>query len=220
MNKKEMLEKVKEINIDAPFLKEIYEFLDQHIDRVEFVKDHIGLRDFFFLAEEGTTFAASLFSAVNTNVRRGNSNEMNERAFQEAYLDDPIDVVKGLEEFFLHTDRTMYVGIGFSESDLDEEQIMKVREMLVSNQVEDHYEALANSRKFPSWYEENAKYPSEIFFVTKEEEEKQAQDLLTQKKENIMTEINALLDKEEKTEEDEKRFMELSNELNKLKENV
>lgn len=206
LEKELVWEKIKEeTDMVFPYKLEVFELIDFHLDRIEFVKDHIGLRDFLFLAETGTHFTSDLFIAINTNVEKEMSVSEKEMAFMEKYKDDPDEVLEELENFFETTDRTLFVGIGFVETSSTEEEEISVLLDLQRGEIETVQEGLKNLRKFPRWYDLIAKMPEEVEFLTKSEEKKL-----------IMKKVDQILDKEKPTEKDRMLFTLLSQQLNSI----
>jgi hypothetical protein len=149
------------------------------------------------------------------DVEKYYNNEQHHESFLRKYNEDPIEVVNEVKRFFEETDRTLFVGIGFIECTMTQNDIKEVIGLLQRGIVKDQFEGLRRVRKFPDWYNQVASFPNEVQFETKTEEKvrKKAEKELMKKQ--IMAQIDAILDKNEKTKEDEEEFNRLSKEYKK-----
>lgn len=187
MKKNELFAKIKGLYIQIPFQETIYKMIERNLHRVEFVKDHIGLRDFLFIAEKGTGYHDELFVALNVPVSKRYTLEQNEEKMLLHYESHPFKVVEQLQEFFKTTDRTLYVGVGFARTEPTEEEYMSIefsyQTGLIESKIQAHREL--RMKKFPLWYRENAKLPEEVVgqmeeIVLPEEIEKTKADIMKQ----------------------------------------
>lgn len=198
MNKQQVWEKIKEREYEIPFKEEVFSLIEQNLSRVQFIKDHIGLRDVLFFSEVGTEkfFSSTLFVALDVETEKNKSMEQNEEAFYKKYKDEPTKVMEELTHFFAHTERILYIGIGFIETTNPELRNKKVPVMTESGSEEiplydflimkGVQEGKASSyaemskllRKFPEWYEEYATMPEEEDILTVKEEKIGKQELM------------------------------------------
>lgn len=197
MTKKEIFSKIMKLSFTEE-VQPILELLELHIDRIEFVKDHIGLRDFLFIAEEkAVEYELPVFSVFDLEVD-SNDSAKNHLLFHQSMIYDEDAVYDGLVSFLENTTRTLYVGIGFKESFLTNEDMFLAHELLKSKKVKDKFEAMSRVRRFPKWYK--AKVPSDII---KEEQllsdlEELEIRLLVQLKDEILEKINSAIDNDDK----------------------
>jgi len=228
MDKKQIWDKIKERKYDIPFKEEIFSMIEENLNRVEFVKDHIGLRDFLFISEEGTEgfFTSNLFAAMNVDAEKNFPLEQNEKAFSQNYNDDPNDILKDLKWFFVNTERTLFLGIGFIETTSPElrkekfqhfgpdgqlHEITKydlvIYEMMQSGKATTYAEASKQLRVFPDWYDKYCKMPDEVKQLTKTEEKEIAKTQFQNKKKYLMELIDQTLDEGNREEFDRLSIM-------------
>lgn len=236
MENQNVWKKIKEREYDIPNQNEIFNLIETHLDRVEFVRDHIGLRDFLFIAESGTQgfYISTLFIATDVEASKRNTMSENDEAFHEKLNEDPIGVLKELQSFFANTNRTLYMGIGFMETTSQEMRDTKVpiQDMdgelqeislleatiiagLQSGKYRSPQEAMKDLRKFPDWYTETSVMPEETEQVTVEEEKQAVAETLLVQKLYLKGQINEALDRKDK-----EAFIRFSRLLNELQENA
>ncbi|MGF7534937.1 hypothetical protein AAGG74_14800 [Bacillus mexicanus] len=166
-DKMDLWGKIKKLNFNSPVKKELFYMIDEYIDRIEFVKDHIGLRDFMFIAEEGTEhiFVSNFFVAIDVECEKSFSYEQNLNLFLEKCIyNRTIKALHTLLNFFENTDRILYVGVGFKGvSEIDKSQLI---ESYVGGNFDTREEAEYKMRKFPDWYDRFAKHPKDCHFLT------------------------------------------------------
>lgn len=216
INKNEKIwEKVKERDFEFEFKNETFELIEKNLEKVEFIKDHVGLRDVLFLAETSTQgfFTSTFFAAFNVDADPSYSIEENEEAFAEAYIDDPEIVFNELKNFFKEGKRKLFVGIGFEETTSPELRNQKFKSktptgeiqeitgldleiirLLSTGEAETYQEASKMLRKFPEWYEVDTKMPEEVEQITVKKDEID----LAEKKKQILQMIDESLDKGDK----------------------
>ena len=197
MDKRELWEKIKKLSFISPSYEVVFEVLESHLDRITFVKDHIGLRDFFFLAEAGTEgHYPPVFSSINVKAERNKSTLENEEAIHEVLIADPHAALATLIDHLENTDRPLFVGIGFKESIPSKEDILEIQRLASIGKINEHniHQEIAKRRCFPEWYEKNAIYPHEAEFLTIKEELREIEQLKKSKRDEIMKKIDQLLD--------------------------
>lgn len=200
VSKQEVWKKIKNIDIDFPLRSELFTMIEENLDRVDFTRDHVGIRDFIFVAEEGTHYTSNFFVAINVECEKTYSYRDNLILFLQKYNDNAIKALKELVDFFDNTDRTLYLGIGFKESDkIVQEEVV---EKYLSGNYTTQEEILKDVRKFPEWYAEYAKNPEEINFITVKAERYIKEVLKPMENESLRNQLNDLLEKEELTNND------------------
>lgn len=172
VDKLDMWGKIQTLDIQILFQENIFDLINTHLDRVEFVKDHLGLRDFLFIAEKGTDYMDELFLVINADVNREKTLEDNELVLFNKYQNKAHLIVVALREFFHETDRTLTIGIGFNKSEPTEEESISIEYAFQEGMIQSRLKAHRDLRikKFPKWYQENAKMPEDVEFFTIEEE--------------------------------------------------
>lgn len=210
LNKLEVLNHVKKME----FTKDVYsilELIEQNLHRVEFVKDHMGLNNFVFLAEkEATKFEFPYFACFNLDIHE-NDEAHNFVSMNQSLIYDLKEIQKDMKNFFLEEEGVLYVEIGFKESVPNQEDRFRVYQLLKKKEVNDIQEAIAKVRKFPEWYK--AKFSREVLDekVLFEQLELAEAQLLKQLKNDLVQQINEALLKN-----DEQLFMILTKRYKKV----
>lgn len=208
MKKIEVWEKINERTFDTPEQELLFLMIGENIGRIEFVKDHIGLRDYLFIAEEKAkfSFGQPLVLAIDVDARKEQGLQENEKKFKEKCIYDEIEIMETMERFFTTTDRTLYVRIGFSESLLTEMDKSAISMALKDGKIESAKEGARKIRRYPEWFAKNAKMPEEIDFITYFEEYLLESKLKKEIKIWLQNQIHNLLKKELLTETEEQLF--------------
>ena len=204
LNKFEVLNNIKKMN----FVKDVYpilELIEKNLQRVEFVKDHMGLKNFVFLAEkDATKFEFPYFACFNLDIRE-NDEAHNFVSMNESLIYDLKEIHKDIQKFFSDEEGVMYVEIGFKESVPNQEDRFRVYQLLKKKEVMDIQEAIAKVRKFPDWYK--AKFSRDVLDENEllEQLELAEKQLLKQLKIDLIEQINEAL-----SNNDEETFVALS----------
>jgi len=159
MIKKDIFHKIKSLSLpdEAALLLGL---IEKNIQRIEYVKDHVGLRDFLFIAEkEAKGYEFGIFACFDVDIVYGDK-EHNLLAMNDCLIEDVRDIYYKLDDFFKNSDRILYVGIGFANSAPTPEDHFRIFHAMESNEIDDPMEALVKMRRFPEWY--IAKFPQEV----------------------------------------------------------
>lgn len=208
MTNEEMLEQIQALQIDVPLLEDIYALLEQYSHRICFVQDHLGVRDFLFLAEKGSDYHDECFVALDVPVKERDSLEAQEERLLQRYEAHTTVIVEWLTAFFEETDRILYIGIGFKDTTPTEEELASIEFSFQRGYIESRLAVYRQLRikKFPKWYQQHALSPDVLF------------KRLDSKKELETAEhVGALLEKinEALEKEDERTFLRLAKEYKK-----
>lgn len=210
MDKKSVLVNIQKLSFSSD-LSPVFALLEKYLDRIEFTKDYVGLRDFLFLAEKNAEesefpfFACFDFSEKNAYEDDGMYNEV---------FYDIDEICSQIKRFFKTYNRTLYISIGFKESILTSEDMLYIHNLIEQKEIKDKNEGEYQLRKFPEWYE--AKYPSEILQDAElvdllEAIRKKEQSLTANLKEQLIVEVDKALD-----DNNRNLFMKLTNRLKKM----
>lgn len=194
MNKQVVWSKIKERKYSSSIIEDIIKVIEKNFERIDFVKDHVGVRDFLFIAEEGTKYAADFFTSINVECEKEYSYLTNLRLWFKNNNANTDSAYKELVNFFDSTDRTLYIGIGFKESEVYLKE--ELAEEILSQKYEVEEEILKKLRKFPKWFEEFAKWPEDINFITVKAERYIKNVLRPMEKEVLKGKIDEILSKE------------------------
>lgn len=190
-------------------IEPVIELLKKYKNRVHFVKDHHGLRNILFIAtaEAANEFFESPYFSMYEN--QGNKAQGN-AAFA------PEEIYRSTQYFLENTSKPIYVGIGFTECEVNYEDNFNIFYLLEETKC-DVNEAYLTFRRFPEWYMDEADYPIHII-----QEEKLLQSMtetekrfLIKKKETLFEELNSVVE-----ENNEFRFEELTNEYNRINKQI
>ncbi|MGF9891429.1 hypothetical protein ABEX78_22460 [Priestia megaterium] len=203
LTKKEVWQKIKQRPFKFPLKEEVFSLIEGNFDRVDFVIDHVGIRDFLFIVEDTpnlSAFTANLFTTINVACEKDYSFKKNLELSLYKYNSDASSSLKALKELFEETERMLYIGVGFKESQKIDEA--KFTEEILSGKYTTQEEVLKALRKFPEWYSSYAKDPKDIQFITVKAEKFIKDVLKPLEKFSIKTEIDEILLKEQLTEND------------------
>lgn len=207
MSNKEIFSKIKTLQFPKE-IKPLLDLLDKHVDRIDYVKDHVGLRDFLFIAEENANeFEFQTFCYFDVPINLDNDDE-NFLTLNQMMIYEPKEVFQSVKDFFENTDRILYIGIGFKQSVLKQSDMFLVHDLLEKKEAKTAFEALSKVRKFPSWYK--AKFPKDIHEQLRSRKilEKADTILLQKRKEDLLQLIDKAL-----TENDSEKFLLYSSQL-------
>lgn len=214
MHKKKLMIELKKLQ----FTKEItpiFDLVDLYIDRVEFVKDHVGLKNFVFLAEKDA-YRYDYPYFANFNVETTNEGDMQYfTSVNKTAIYNANSIHKELKEKFEQTNETIYIEIGFKSAMPSQEEQFRVYQLLKSKECTNIQEALLKVRVFPSWYA--AKPSKEVMIETHllDQLELAEKRLLAKLKTDLLVEIDLSL-----ANNDKKKFATLSKRLKKVCEEL
>lgn len=203
LTKKEVWQKIKQRPFKFPLKEEVFSLIEENFERVDFVIDHVGIRDFLFIVEDTpnlSAFTANLFTTINVACEKDYSFKKNLELSLYKYNSDASSSLKALKELFEETERMLYIGVGFKESQKIDEA--KFTEEILSGKYATQEEVLKALRKFPEWYSDYAKDPKDIQFITVKAEKFIRDVLKPLEKFSIKTKIDNILMKQELTEND------------------
>lgn len=218
MKKDIIWQKIKQRSFQFPHQAELFSLLEKHLDQIVFIKDHIGVRDFLFLAEKKTEkfYPHALSLALDVPVKKTNSLEENEELFHAVCENDPDMILNDVKQFLSESSRPLCVRIGFAESVTSEMDELVVALAFREGRISSVLEGIRKIRRFPVWYAEEAKMPEELHLTSKEEEAEYIHHKVEDRISSLMTQIDDILEKENPTAEDQQLFSQLSFEYNEL----
>lgn len=212
MTKKMLLAKAKELRYPKN-VASLFDVLEDYIDRVEFVKDHVGLNNFLFIAEkDADEFEFPHFACFNLDLK-DDDDQHNFVSMNQSLIYDLKDINNNLINFFKDEDAIMYVEIGFKESMPTQDDQFRILKLLKEKECDDIQEAIARVRKFPTWYKAKFSKSVKAEFDVLKEMEKTEKHLESKLKRDLVEQINrALMDN------DKDLFIALTNRLKKANE--
>lgn len=190
----------------------ILHLMEKNINRIEFVKDHLGIRDFVFLAEREAQFIEyPYFACFDLDIIEDDEAH-NFVSMNKSIIYDLKEIYKNAEHFFENSEAILYVEIGFKESIPTEEDRFRAYELLKSKEVTDIQEAKLKLRKFPLWYD--AKFSKDVqnWINLYAQLEKIDVKLLSRIKQDVRKGLDLAL-----LENDEEKFIILSTRYKKIR---
>lgn len=141
----------------------VYQLIKEYAHRVQFVKDHNGVHNVLFLSTADSAksiFEFPYFSAYqfDRDIPPTIQNTVLEYA--------PEDIYTSTKNFLETTDSTLYVGIGFPECFVTNEDYFEILYLMEDTKC-NVVDAFVSLRRFPEWYSEEAEFP---FYILKEKE--------------------------------------------------
>ena len=170
-DKEKVWGKLLEDGFNLEFEEEFIDLVQTNFDRVEFVKDGIGLRDFLFISQLGIEgFLNPMFLVEDLAVEKYEAFYTKEQKYQENFETREMVILSKLQRFFTETKRTLFVGVGFKENlDIPEKEVIEM--VLEASQRDISVDfIMREKRKFPLWYAQVAKMPEEVSFLNKNAE--------------------------------------------------
>jgi hypothetical protein len=188
-------------------IKPIYNLIREFPNRIQFVKDHNGVKNVLFISTEDATkksiFEYPAFAAFHY---KGDTEEEYKKSIVE-YTSE--EIYKETKEFLETTIEPLYVGIGFTESYVTNEDYFEVLYLMEDTKC-NVVDAIVSLRRFPEWYGEEAEYP---FYILKEKEYLERMSL-SEKEYLLNLKQTYLLEMNETVElNDEKRFNEICEDI-------
>lgn len=216
MEKKEMLHRIQERDIEFKLKEDLFTLLEENIERIEYVTDHVGVRDFLFIAEKGTNYAADFFTAIDVDCDSTYDFSKNLEEFKKKCIDQPLKSFAELVTFFEKTERMLYIGVGFTESQLTEEDEKKILRDFRGGLIKSYEEGARKYRNFPKWYKAFALEPEKINYISKKAETMINVHLKKAEENKLRQEIDKILDKKTITQKDKESLQSLSEQLKEL----
>ena len=198
--KKDIWKKIKERDFNFSLKAELFALIEEHLNRIDFVTDHVGVRDFLCITEQATNFTANFFVGINVGCEKSHSYKENLNLFLYKYNANPSKALQLLEEFFKTTERTLYVAIGFKESQVVNQEAFTAE--LLNGKYSCQEEVFKKLREYPDWYADYAKDPVELSFLTVKTEGYIKNVLRPLEKAKLKGQLNSVLEKEKLTRTD------------------
>jgi hypothetical protein len=169
--KEDVWEKLLEEGFDIEFENDFIDIIEENFDRVEFVKDGIGLRDFLFISQLGIEgFLNPMFLIEDLAVENSEAFYSKEQKYLNNIEKREMVILSKLGKFFKETKRTLYLGVGFEENlEINDNEIIEMMQE-AANKNTSIESIMREKRKFPVWYANVAKMPEEVTFLNKNAE--------------------------------------------------
>lgn len=211
MSKNDVMKKIKNVEFFND-ISLILDILEANIDRIEFVKEGLGLENFIFFSEKDSIeFEDNPFYACFDVDVKSENEEFNYISMKKSMIADFGLICNKLINFFKNKNEKFYVWVAFKETSLEQSDMFRVMENLKTKKEISTFEAKAKLRKYPKWY--IAKTPNEIILEeTSFEQLKEIEDIIHLKNRDLI--LNQI--EESIKNKDEKTFFELCVTFNKI----
>lgn len=213
MTSMEILSQIKQHDISFKLKDDLFELLEENHERIQFVTNHVNIRDFLFMAEKGTSYTADFFVSLDVECEPHFTFEQNVEKFSQKYVDAPLAAFSQVVDFFEKTNRILYVGVGFVECELTKEDELNILQEFRNGLIRCYDEGAKKYRRFPVWYQNAAVDPSSLVYVSKRTESAVKDDMRRIERATIQQEIDRILDKKVLTKRDKELLQELSYQL-------
>lgn len=165
---KRILQRLKYQGLEMEFESELFELLENNVNRIRFVKDDVYARDLLFVTikkVDGYDNNVSLILNSDANMNRTFSENL--QISRNGIVTGELVIINELKKFFEENERLMFVYIGFSESlQLNVDSLEEAAKMEMKNEV-DVLKYERKNKLFPDWYKNAAKLPEEIKVIPK-----------------------------------------------------
>jgi hypothetical protein len=183
----------------------IINLFEKHLNKIEFVKDHIKLDNFVFLSEiEATLFDTPYYACFEFEwVENETSSDF--PSAKQYFIYDGNEIYKHVKRFLENSNSKLYVEIGFVESFISQEDNFKIYYLLKNKEETNIERAIAKTKRFPDWYTANSSNDIEETTLLWRELEQQEIALNKHLKIEMLKEIDKAI-----CESDEKKFSKLT----------
>ncbi|WP_088363960.1 hypothetical protein [Bacillus cereus] len=158
-----IITELKNRNIPSDVKNKIIPILEKNINRIEFVKNFVGLKDILYFEElEIGFFDYPFFLSLdckNTKSTLSNKHE-NIASIYENAITDLNEIIKQLQAFFDDNNRTLYIDTAFKENILTNDDMWHVYHIMNEEKDKEPYEIIMKMYSYPDWY--NVKFGEEV----------------------------------------------------------
>lgn len=158
-----IIAELKKRNIPSEVKNNILPILEKNINRIEFVKNFVGLKDILYFEElEIGYFDYPFFLSVNCKNSKSKltSKHENIASIYENAVTDFKEIVKQLQTFFEESNRTLYIDTVFKENILTNDDMWRVYHKMNEEKEKEPYEIMMKMYNYPEWY--NARFGDEV----------------------------------------------------------
>lgn len=157
LNKQQIIiDELKKRNIPSEVKKTIFPMVEQYIDRIQFVKSFVGLKDILYFEElEVEFFDFPFFLSLNcqtVNASGGNKHESISSVYENA-ITDLDEIVRKLKFFFEETNRTLFIEVAFTENILNNDDMWRVYHRMNDEFEKEPFEIMVRMYRYPEWYD-------------------------------------------------------------------
>ncbi len=151
-----ILSELKKRNIPTEVKQLIIPILEKNLDRIQFVKSFVGLRDILYFEElDVDFFDFPFFLSLDCQTLAstgGNKHESITSVYENA-ITDADEIVRKLNYLFRETKRKLYIEIAFSENILSNDDMWKVYHQMGTETDKEPFEIMVKMYEYPKWYD-------------------------------------------------------------------
>ncbi|MED2737812.1 hypothetical protein [Bacillus toyonensis] len=158
-----IIAELKNRNIPSDVKNNILPILEKNINRIEFVKNFVGLKDILYFEElEIGYFDYPFFLSVNCKNSKSTLTNKHENiaSIYENAVTDSKEIVKQLQTFFEENNRTLYIDTVFKENILSNDDMWRVYHKMSEEKGKEPYEIMMKMYNYPEWY--NVRFGDEV----------------------------------------------------------
>lgn len=157
MNKQQIIiEELKKRNIPSEVIKVIFPMVEQYIDRIQFVKSYVGLKDILYFEElEVDFFDFPFFLSLNCQTLSATTGDKHEiiASVYENSITDIEEIQRKLKFFFEETNKTLFIVVAFTENILSNDDMWKVFHRMSDEMDKEPFEIMTKIYHYPTWYD-------------------------------------------------------------------
>lgn len=166
----------------------VYELIKKYPKRISFVKDHNGMKNVLFIATQDE--ADDIYEVPYFSIFTHGDTANDSASFSEI-LHSSEEIYKKTEAFLKERTDTLYVGIGFAECKVTNDDYFEMLYLLEETRC-NVLDAFVSLRRFPDWFAEIADYP---YYIIRQEQllSEMVQDErehLSKTKEKLLLDLN------------------------------
>jgi len=151
-----IIEELKKRNIPSEIKNTIFPLVEQYIDRIQFVKSFVGLKDILYFEElDVDFFDFPFFLSLNCqtlSTNGGNKHESIASVYENA-ITDVEEIVRKLKYFFEETNRILFFEVAFSENVLSNDDMWEVYHRMNEETDKEPFEIMTKMYRYPEWYD-------------------------------------------------------------------
>lgn len=157
LDKKQMIiNELKNRDIPLEVKQSILSILEKYTDRVQFVKNFVGLKDILYIEELSVEFFDfPVFLSLNCqtmNLKQANKYEMISSVYENA-ITDMDEIVRNIKRFFEETNRILFIEVAFIENILTNDDMWKVFHQMNNEVEKEPFELMVRFYRYPEWYD-------------------------------------------------------------------
>lgn len=151
-----IIEELKKRNTPSEIKQTIFPIVEQYIDRIQFVKSFVGLKDILYFEElDVDFFDFPFFLSLNCQTLSSNGGDKHASiaSVYENAITDAEEIVRKLKHFFEETNRILFFEVAFSENVLSNDDMWQVYHNMNEETDKEPFEIMTKMYRYPEWYD-------------------------------------------------------------------